>query len=75
MPTETPRRPMPQAIISPQPGSIELRRRPISTHNIQTGATGSALVTPSIKPINQPQNASIPPNTRIINPASIGFRK
>lgn len=74
MPTETPRRPMPQAIISPQPGSIELRRRPIS-HNTQISVTGTALVTPSIKPINQLQIVPVPPNTRIINPASIGFRK
>lgn len=73
MPTETPRRPMPQAIISPQPGSIELRRRPIS-HNTQISVTGTALVTPSIKPINQLQIVPVPPNTRIINPASIGFR-
>lgn len=73
MPTETPRRPMPQAVMSPLPGSAELRRRPISTHNTQIGVTAPVL-TPSIKSINQPQNAPVPPNARIINPASIGFR-
>lgn len=74
MPTETPRRPMPQAVISPLPGSAELRRRAISTHNTQTGVT-APVVTPIIKSINQPQNAPVPSNARIINPASIGFRK
>ncbi|CAL1688219.1 unnamed protein product [Lasius platythorax] len=74
MPTETPRRPTPQAIISPQPGTGELRRRAISTYNAQIGVTGPGLMTPNIKPNNQPLNAPFPPSGRIINPASIGFR-
>lgn len=75
MPTETPRRPTPQAIISPQPGTGELRRRAISTYNAQIGVTGPGLMTPNIKPNNQPLNAPFPPSGRIMNPAAIGFRK
>ncbi|TGZ53583.1 Uncharacterized protein DBV15_05136 [Temnothorax longispinosus] len=73
-PSETPRRPTPQAIISPLPS--ELRRRIIPTQNypqnMQIGASGSGQPTPIIRPINQPSNT--PFQSRIINPAAIGFR-
>jgi len=77
MPTETPRRPTPQAVISPQPDINQpekLRRRAISAFNAEMGVTGPGLVTPNIRPINQPLNTPFPSSGRIINPASIGFR-
>jgi len=75
VPSETPRRPTPQAVISPLP--TELRRRIISTQNhpqnAQIGVSASGQATPSIRPINQPSNS--PFQSRVINPAAVGFRK
>lgn len=69
IPSETPRRPTPQAVISPLPS--ELRRRIVSTQNHpQIGLPASGQTTP--RSINQPSNT--PFQFRIINPA-IGFRK
>lgn len=68
IPSETPRRPTPQAVISPLPS--ELRRRIVSTQNHpQIGLPASGQTTP--RSINQPSNT--PFQFRIINPA-IGFR-
>ncbi|XP_011874904.1 PREDICTED: protein lunapark-A isoform X2 [Vollenhovia emeryi] len=70
IPSETPRRPTPQAVISPLP--TELRRRIIPTQNTQSGVPTSGQTTPTIRSINQPSRTSFQP--RIINPAAIGFR-
>ncbi|XP_012532211.1 endoplasmic reticulum junction formation protein lunapark-B isoform X2 [Monomorium pharaonis] len=75
MPSDTPRRPTPQAVISPQPS--ELRRRIIPTQNqpqiAHIGVSGSGQTTPTIRLINQPSNT--PFQSRIINPnPAIGFR-
>lgn len=68
---ETPRRPTPQAVISPLP--TELRRRIVSTQNHpQISLSASGQSTPTIRSINQPSNT--PFQSRIINPAAIGFR-
>lgn len=73
-PSETPRRPTPQAVISPLPS--ELRRRIIPTQNhpqsAQIGVPISGQTTPTIRPINQSSNT--PFQSRIINPATMGFR-
>lgn len=75
VPSETPRRPTPQAVISPLP--TELRRRiiPIQNYpqNTQTGVSASGQITPTVRSINQSSNT--PFQSRIINPAAVGFRK
>lgn len=75
---DTPRRPMPQAVISPLPGSAELRRRIIPTQNQpqhpQVGVGPPGLMTPTIKPANPLSTIPFQSN-KIINPSSIGFRK
>ncbi|XP_067212278.1 endoplasmic reticulum junction formation protein lunapark-B isoform X2 [Linepithema humile] len=75
---ETPRRPMPQAVISPLPGSAEVRRRIISTQNQpqhpQVGVVAPGIMTPNIKPANPLSTIPFQSSARIINPASIGFR-
>jgi len=74
VPSETPRRPTPQAVISPLP--TELRRRIVSTQNHPQNAqiaSASGQATPSIRIINQPSNS--PFQSRVINPAAVGFRK
>jgi len=74
-PSETPRRPTPQAVISPL--HTELRRRviPIQNHpqNTQIGVSVSGQITPTIRSINQSSNT--PFQSRIINPAALGYRK
>ncbi|XP_011165464.1 endoplasmic reticulum junction formation protein lunapark-A isoform X1 [Solenopsis invicta] len=74
LPSETPRRPAPQAVISPLPS--ELRRRIVPIQNqpqsAQTGVPTSGQTTPVTRPINQPSNT--PFQSRVINPATIGFR-
>lgn len=73
--SETPRRPMPQAVISPL--HSDLRRRIVPTQNqpqnTQMGVSASGQTTPTARLINQPLNASF--QSRIVNPAVIGFRK
>lgn len=75
IPTDTPRRPTPQAVISPLP--TELRRRIIPTQNhpqsAQIGVSASGPMSPTVRSINQPSNTSF--QSRVINPAGIGFRK
>ncbi|KYQ56139.1 Protein lunapark-B [Trachymyrmex zeteki] len=72
--SETPRRPMPQAVISPL--HSDLRRRIVPTQNqpqnTQMGVSASGQTTPTARLINQPLNASF--QSRIVNPAVIGFR-
>ncbi|XP_029156697.1 endoplasmic reticulum junction formation protein lunapark-B isoform X2 [Nylanderia fulva] len=74
MPTETPRRPTPHPVISPQSGTAELRRRTIAVHNPQFAVAAPGVMTPNIRSINQSLNAPFPSSGRIINPAAIGFR-
>jgi len=75
VPSETPRRPTPQPVISPL--HSDLRRRIVTTQNqpqnTQMGVSASGQTTPPIRSINQPLNASF--QSRIINPAVMGFRK
>ncbi|XP_011055613.1 PREDICTED: protein lunapark-B isoform X1 [Acromyrmex echinatior] len=74
VPSETPRRPTPQAATSPL--QSDLRRRIVTTQNqpqnTQMGVSASGQTTPPIRSINQPLNASF--QSRIINPAAMGFR-
>ncbi|KAG5327125.1 LNPB protein, partial [Pseudoatta argentina] len=74
VPSETPRRPTPQAATSPL--HSDLRRRIVTTQNqpqnTQMGVSASGQTTPPIRSINQPLNASF--QSRIINPAAMGFR-
>lgn len=75
VPSDTPRRPAPQAVISPLPSELRRRIIPTPSHpqNVQIGVSASGQTTPTIRPINQSPNT--PFQSRIINPAAIGFRK
>ncbi|XP_018366579.1 PREDICTED: protein lunapark-B isoform X2 [Trachymyrmex cornetzi] len=70
IPSETPRRPTPQAVISPL--HSDLRRRIVTTQNTQMAVSVSGQTTSPIRSINQPLNTSM--QSRIINPAAMGFR-
>ncbi|XP_018354473.1 PREDICTED: protein lunapark-B isoform X2 [Trachymyrmex septentrionalis] len=74
VPSETPRRPTPEAVISPL--NSDLRRRIVTIQNqpqnTQMGVSASGQTTPPIRSINQPLNASF--QSRIINPATMSFR-
>ncbi|KYN07583.1 Protein lunapark-B, partial [Cyphomyrmex costatus] len=71
VPSETPRRPTPQAVVSPV--YSDLRRRIVNhPQNTQMGVPASGQTSPTIRSINQPLNASFP--SRNINPATIAYR-